>query len=159
MKDIDFSLLAEETLDTFDEIANIASSKLSEDQAAGTDSFATVNTLTGSKAYQNLDGIQRRQRDVLEKLCQEPAVVRLVLEDDDQNQRTLYIARTGNFPLSSGKEFASYRSPLGRFAELPPGEESSLEIAGTKKCYWVIEKTGYQPDKDAEGWDLSLIHI
>lgn len=158
MKDIDFSLLAEETLDTFDEIANIASSKLSEDQAGGTDSFATGNTLTGSKAYQNLDGIQRRQRDVLEKLCQEPAVVRLVLEDDDQNQRTLYIARTGNFPLSSGKEFASYRSPLGRFAELPPGEESSLEIAGTKRCYWVIEKTGYQPDKDAEGWDSKQTH-
>ncbi|CAA0078284.1 ATP-binding domain-containing protein [Zhongshania aliphaticivorans] len=153
MQDIDFSSLAEETLDTFAEIASTASSKLSEGQAAATDSFATGNTLTGSKSYQNLDVIQRGQRDVLEKLCQEPAIVRLVLEDDDQNQRTLYIARTGNLPLSSGKEFASYRSPLGRFAELPPGEESSLEIAGKKKCYWVIEKTNFQPDKDAEGWD------
>ena len=63
MQDIDFSSLAEETLDTFAEIANTAGSKLSEGQAAGTDSFATGNTLTGSKAYQNLDGIQRGQRD------------------------------------------------------------------------------------------------
>ncbi|MFT6164476.1 MAG: superfamily I DNA/RNA helicase [Zhongshania aliphaticivorans] len=153
MQDMDFSPLAEETLDTFAEIASTASSKLSEGQAGGADSFATGNTLTGSKAYQNLDGIQRGQRDVLEKLCQEPAIVRLVLEDDDQNQRTFYIARTGNLPLSSGKEFASYRSPLGRFAELPPGEEDSIEIDGKKKCYWVIEKASYQPDKDTEGWD------
>lgn len=153
MQDIDFSSLAEETLDTFAEIANTASSKLSEVQAARTDSFATGNTLTGGKAYQNLDGIQRGQRDVLEKLCEEPAIVRLVLEDDDQNQRTLYIARTGNLPLSSGKEFASYRSPLGRFAELPPGEEAPIELGGQQKNYWVVEKTSYQPDKDAEGWD------
>jgi len=154
MQDIDFSSLAEETLDTFAEIANTAGSKLSEGQAAGTDSFATGNTLTGSKAYQNLDGIQRGQRDVLEKLCQEPAIVRLVLEDDDQNQRTLYIARTsGNLPLSSGQEFASYRSPLGRFAELPLGEEAGIEMAGQLRSYWVVEKTSYQPEKGAEGWD------
>ncbi len=153
MQDTDFSPLAEETLDTFAEIANTASRKLSDGQSAGADSFASGNTLTGSKAYQNLDGIQRGQREVLDKLCQEPAIVRLVLEDDDDNQRTIYIARTGNLPLSSGKEFASYRSPLGRFAELPPGEEASIELVGQQKCFSVIEKTSYQPEKGVEGWD------
>ncbi len=153
MQDMDFSPLAEETLTTFAEIANTASKKLSDDQPAGADSFASGNTLTGSKAYQNLDAIQRGQREVLERLCLEPAIVRVVLEDDDDNQRTIYIARTGNLRLPSGKEFASYRSPLGRFAELPPGEEASIELGGQPKCYWVIEKTSYQPDNDANGWD------
>lgn len=153
MQDMDFSLLAEETLDTFAEIATTASNKLSEGQTAGPDSFAAGNTLTGGKAFQNLDGIQRDQRYVLEKLCQEPAIVRLVLEDDDQNQLTLYIARTGNLPLSSGKKFASYRSPLGRLAELPLGDEDSVVLDGQQKRYWVVEKIGYQPTKDAEGWD------
>lgn len=153
MHEQDFTPLANETLATFTEIADTANGKLSAERAGSADSFAAGNTLTNSNAYQNLDRIHRGQREVLEKLCQEPAIVRLVLEDDDQIQRTLYIARTGNVSLPSGREFASYRSPLGRFAELPPGEEANITLGGQQKCYWVVEKTSYQPAKDAEGWD------
>lgn len=153
MEDQYFSTLADETLTTFAEIAQTASTKLNAATPTGGDSFASGNTLTGGKAYQNLVGIQQGEREALQKLCAEPAIVRLVLEDDDDNKRVIYIARTSNLPLPSGKEFASYRSPLGRFAELPPGEEASIEMAGQQKCYWVIEKINFQPDKDAEGWD------
>lgn len=156
MQDMEFSQLAEETLQTFVEIDNTASDKLRSTlagESVAANSFAVINTLTGSTAHKNLSQIQRDQRDVLQKLSQEPAIVRVILEDDAEHQRTLYIARTGNVQLSSGKELASYRSPLGRFAELPIGEENTINVGGQTKRYWVVEKIGYLPVKNEEGWD------
>ncbi|MBA6411766.1 ATP-binding domain-containing protein [Parahaliea sp. F7430] len=153
MQEIGFTSLAKETLSTFDEIANVASDKLGNNERPGNDSFASGNTLTGGAAYQNLAGIQQEQREAMQKLCAEPAIVRLVLEGDDESQRVIYIARASNLLLPSKTEFASYRSPLGRFAEIPPGDEASIVIGGKECRYWVIEKTSYQPEHNADGWD------
>lgn len=153
MQEMDFSSLAEETLATFAEIATMANDRLSEGNLVSADSFASGNTLTASKAYQNLAGIQRGEREALLKLCGEPAIVRLLLEDDNNNQRVIYIARAGNLALSSTKEFASYRSPLGRLAEIPLGEEANIVLAGNEHRYFVIEKTSYRPENGNEGWD------
>ena len=103
MQEIGFTSLAKETLSTFDEIANVASDKLGNNERPGNDSFASGNTLTGGAAYQNLAGIQQEQREAMQKLCAEPAIVRLVLEGDDESQRVIYIARASNLLLPSNK--------------------------------------------------------
>jgi hypothetical protein len=54
--------LAEDTLSTFSEIADNAISKLSSESRMGTDSFASGNTLTGNRAFQNLASIQNIRR-------------------------------------------------------------------------------------------------
>ncbi|MBT2788018.1 MULTISPECIES: ATP-binding domain-containing protein [unclassified Halomonas] len=153
MDDFGYSQLAEEALSTFDEIASTANSKFNALTHASTDSFAAGNTLTGAAAYQKLRGIQQVEREALQKLCEEPAILRVVLQDDADNHRVIYIARTSNLPLSSGKEFASYRSPIGRIAEIPPGDEVSITLKGQEHLYWVIEKTSFKPTIDSSIWD------
>lgn len=66
---------------------------------------------------------------------------------------SLYIARSSNLALPSATGFASYRSPMGRFAEIPPGEEAGVYVQGLEQRYLVIEKTSYRPEKESQGWD------
>ncbi|QYK01740.1 ATP-binding domain-containing protein [Shewanella psychrotolerans] len=153
MADIDFSSLAEDTLSTFSEIADNATSKLDSEGFWRADSFASGNTLTGNKAFQNLASIQQTNRDQLLKLCQEPAIARLVIEDDNENQEVIFIARNTNLPLPSGKIFASYRSPIGRLAEVMLGDEAKITLDGREQLFYVIEKTSFRPKKETDGWD------
>jgi hypothetical protein len=150
---IDFSPLAEDTLTTFAEIADNATNKLGSGNSMGTDSFASGNTLTGNRAFQNLANIKQNNREQLTKLCQEPAIARLVIEDDNENQKVIYIARNANLPLPSGKVFASYRSPIGRLAEVALGDEARITLDGKDQIFYVVEKTSLRPKKEADGWD------
>jgi hypothetical protein len=155
MTDINLSPLAEDTLSTFSEIADNASKKLNPNSSKSMDSFASGNTLTGNQAFQNLANIHQSNREQLEKLCQEPAIARLVVEDDNEEKRVIYVARNTNISLPSGKVFASYRSPIGRLAEVPLGEEAPLILDGKSKIYCVIEKSSFRPLLDTNGWDSS----
>ncbi|ALZ75688.1 ATP-binding domain-containing protein [Rheinheimera sp. F8] len=152
MTEMDFTLLAEESLTTLTEIADTANAKLIT-QRVHTDSFAAGNTLTGGNAFRNLSSIQQSQHEALQTLATEPAIVRLVLEDDEDKQRVIYIARNSNLSLPSKTEFASYRSPLGRLAEIFPGDESTVTVDGQQKKFVVIEKITYRPKHDTRGWD------
>ncbi|SFG23822.1 ATP-binding domain-containing protein [Neptunomonas qingdaonensis] len=153
MADIDFSTLAEDALSTFSEIEDNATNKLSFENNMGTDSFASGNTLTGNQAFQNLASIKQANREQLIKLCHEPAIARLVIGDDNENQKVIYIARNANLPLPSGRAFASYRSPIGRLAEVALGDEAKITIEGKAQLFYVIEKTSFRPKKEADGWD------
>lgn len=155
MIDINFAPFAEDTLSTFTEIADNASKKLNSDSAKNIDSFASSNTFTGNQAFQNLHNIQQAHGEQLVKLCQEPAIARLIVEDDNEQQRVIYIARNSNIFLPSGKEFASYYSPIGRLAEVPVGEEVEIIRDGKSYIYYVIEKSSFMPSIDSEGWDSS----
>ena len=155
MADIDFSPLAEDTLSTFSEIADNATDKLRTENSLGTDSFASGNTLTGNQAFQNLASIQNSNHEQLINLSKEPAIARLVIEDDNDNQRVIYIARNANLPLPSGKSFASYRSPIGRLAEVALGDEAKVHLDGIEQLFYVIEKTSLRPKKESDGWDSS----
>lgn len=155
MADIDFSPLAEDTLTTLTEIADNATDKLKTENSLGTDSFASGNTLTGHQAFQNLASIQNSNHEQLINLSKEPAIARLVIEDDNDNQRVIYIARNANLPLPSGKPFASYRSPIGRLAEVALGDEATVNLDGRDQLFYVIEKTSLRPKKESDGWDSS----
>ncbi len=155
MADIDFLPLAEDTLSTFSEITENAANKLKNENNQGTDSFASGNTLTGNEAFLKLANIQKSNREQLVKLSDEPAIARLVVEDDNNNQQVIYIARSSNLPLPSGKIFASYRSPIGRLAEVTLGDEAIVNLDGRSRIFYVIEKTSLRPKKESDGWDSS----
>lgn len=153
MDEVFLADLAEHSLSTFKEIADLVQSKMSPNIGSHIDSFVNANPLTNASAYEQLSKIQQSNQDGFRQLSVEPAIVRILVEDENSVQRTIYISRTTSVPLSSGKELASYRSPLGRLAETPVGEDAIVTIAGAEKEYFVIEKISYQPLLKEQGWD------
>ncbi len=153
MDEIFLADLAEHSLSTFKEVAELVQSKMGLNTDSHIDSFVSANRLTSASAYEQLSKIQQGNQDGLRQLSLEPAIIRILVEDEDCAQRTIYISRTTSVPLTSGKELASYRSPLGRLAETPVGEDTIVTIAGKEKEYFVIEKISYQPLLKGQGWD------
>jgi len=153
MDEVFLADLAEHSLSTFKEVADIAQSKIGPNTGSHIDSFVNANRLTNASAYEQLSKIQQGNQDGFRQLSVEPAIIRILVEDKVSVQRTIYISRTTSVPLSSGKELASYRSPLGRLAETPVGEDAIVTIAGKEKEYFVIEKISYQPLLKGQGWD------
>ena len=145
--------LAKETLDTLEEIAQTAQAKLTSASDRGTDSFASSNAFTGANAHQNLANIQKNQDEGLRSLTREPAIMRMVLEDDAGNLRVAYISRTTGIVLGSGKQLASYRSDIGKLAEIPLGEMAVANSDGKPTRYYVIEKLSIKSQQLAKEWD------
>lgn len=148
-----FAELASESVNVLDEIAQTAANKLLSVSSSNVDSFAAGNAFNAAQAYQNLTTIKSDERLVLNKLCLEPAIMRVVLEDEYGELHVVFIARTSAIPLASKTKFASYRSPIGRSAEVPPGDSLSLRVDGQEKRYWIVEKTSYRPVNRSDGWD------
>lgn len=96
--------------------------------------MAVVNTFTGSAAVEQIASISDEVTKSLVSLVREPAVSRIVVENDKGQVETYYICRTtGGFVLNHGK-LAGYRSPFGRLAAHDAGEDVDLEIAGKKSA-------------------------
>ena len=55
--------------------------------------------------------------------------------------------------LGSGKQLASYGSPIGRFSELPVGDESTVILQGRRLVFSLIEKTSFCPRLADGEWD------
>lgn len=155
MSDPNFQPLANETLNTFEEISDCARTQLAQQQSISGSALAYDNSLTSLKARENLDQINRQNQDFLEALTKEPAIARLVLEDSDGNRRSIFIARNSNGGLSTKTEFASYGSELGRLAEIPVGDDRELTLGGIKVRYYVVENTSFVPTRKTGEWDSS----
>lgn len=153
MSQAEFETLAEEALSTIAEIADGAAQKLASEGHSSVNSFASGNTLTGGQAYQNLENITHSNREAWAALKREPSIARLVLEDDEGRARVVYIARKSSLPLASGKQLASYGSPIGRLAELPVGEEATVTLQGQRHVFSLVEKTSFRPGLVDGAWD------
>lgn len=153
MSQVEFEALAEEILSTIAEIADGASQKLTYEEHSSVNSFAGGNTLTGGRAYQNYANISQANREAWAALKREPSIARLVLEDAEGRARVVYIARKSSLPLSSGRQLASYGSPIGRLAELPVGEEASVTLEGNRQVFSLVEKTSFRPGLVDGEWD------
>ena len=137
--------LARETLDKFQNIFNEASRALSESSGrTSTDVF--VNPSPPRAATVALQRIHFEERQDLRNLRSEPAIARVVV-DEDGDIRTWYICRST--PALGLKNLASYRTRIGRYASLPVDEE--FELQGTTIV--VREQARFRPSRDAEGWD------
>ena len=145
--------LANESLCAFAQIADKAEEKLNAPATASEDSFAVSNSLTGGKAIQNLQTISKSNQDGWRALIDEPAIARLLLEDENGEQKIFYISRHASLPLAGDTQLASYASPIGRMAALPVGDEGEVIIRGVSKRFYLVEKTSFHACKVEGEWD------
>src|SRR5205809_656369 len=109
--------LAGEVLTQLERIAAAAKSKLHDGRTLGSDALASINTMTSFAAIQRLDQISQANCEAYLVLAAEPAIARVVVADEDGEERTYYICRAN--PVSGFANLASYRAPVGRLASLP----------------------------------------
>jgi hypothetical protein len=140
--------VAGEALTQLESIAAVAKSKLHDGRTLGSHALASINTMTSSLAVQRLDEISQANRDSYSVLAREPAIARIVVADEEGEERTYYICRTT--PVSGFPNLASYRAPLGRLASLSVGAEFTLPNGEVVE---VLERAQLRPVALADGWD------
>jgi DNA polymerase III delta prime subunit len=140
--------VAGEALAQLDSIATAAKRHLYDGRTLGPDVLASVNTMTSSLAIQKLDQISQANRESYQILAAEPAIARVVVVDEEGEQRTYYICRTT--PVSGFQNLASYRAPVGRLASLAIGTEFTMPDGTAVE---VLERALLRPTVLADGWD------
>ena len=140
--------VAGEALTQLDSIAAAAKSKLHDGRTLGSYALASINTMTSSSAIQKLDQISQANRESYQVLAAEPAIARVVVVDEEGEERTYYICRTT--PVSGFPNLASYRAPVGRLASLAIGAEFTLPNGTVVE---VLERAQLRPAAMADGWD------
>ena len=133
--------VAGEALAQFESIAKTAKNKLNDERTLGSDALASINTMTSSSAIQRLDQISQANRESYQVLVAEPAIARVVVADEDGEEKTYYICRTT--PVSGFPNLASYRAPVGRLASLAIGAEFTLPNGTVVE---VLERTQLRPN-------------
>lgn len=140
--------VAGEALTQLESIATAAKRNLHDGRTLGSDALASVNTMTSSSAIQKLDQISQANRESYQILAAEPAIARVVVVDEEGEERTYYICRTT--PVSGFQNLASYRAPVGRLASLAIGAEFTLPNGTVVE---VLERAQLRPAALADGWD------
>lgn len=141
-------LVAGEALAQLESIAETAKNKLHDGRTLGSDALASINTMTSSSAIQRLDQISQANRESYQVLVAEPAIARVVVVDEEGEEKTYYICRTT--PVSGFPNLASYRAPVGRLASLAIGAEFTLPNGTVVE---VLERAQLRPNALADGWD------
>ncbi len=140
--------VAGEALIQLESIATAAKSKLHDGRTLGSDALASINTMTSRSAIQRLDQISQANRESYQVLAAEPAIARVVVVDEEGEERIYYICRTS--PVSGFPNLASYRAPVGRLASLAIGAEFTLPNGTVVE---VLERAQLRPAALADGWD------
>ena len=140
--------VAGEALAQLESIAEASKSKLLDGRTLGSDTLASINTMTSSSAIQRLDQISQANRESYRVLVAEPAIARVVVIDEEGEEKTYYICRTT--PVSGIPNLASYRAPVGRLASLAIGAEFTLPNGTVVE---VLERAQLRPSALADGWD------
>ncbi|PZU14371.1 MAG: DNA helicase UvrD [Citromicrobium sp.] len=147
----DLKPVAREALDAFESIAASAREGLSR-RGVTLDSFAMVNEATADKLSADLRERNEDRVANLQRLRHEPAIARLVIEDEDESQQTLYISPAGTVP-SAKVALCSYMSPKGRLAPRDIGEEVEVPLPGGSRWFLLREKLTFKTLEDGAGWD------
>lgn len=140
--------VAGEALAQLESIAEAAKNKLHDGRTLGSNALASINTMTSSSAIQRLDQISQANRESYQVLVAEPAIARVVVVDEEGDEKTYYICRTT--PVSGFPNLASYRAPVGRLASLAIGAEFTLPNGTVVE---VLERAQLRPNALADGWD------
>ncbi|MFN3842708.1 MAG: ATP-binding domain-containing protein [Rehaibacterium terrae] len=140
--------VAKDVLAQFERTASAAKAKLGEAASLTTDVLAGINTLTSGSAIQRLREINSQNRASYELLSREPAIARVVVEDEEGERQTYYFCRGDQGMANLG--VISYRAPIGRLASLPIGEE--FRRPDGRELH-VLERAQLRPVALPEGWD------
>jgi DNA polymerase III delta prime subunit len=152
---VEIESLALESLEVMGEVSSAAKSKINNaiQQSSASSLAGNINTWTDSSPIKNLDSIKQKNIDDFRTLEREPVIARIVVLTEDDEEKIYYISRTSPAPVDNVKAvFASYRSPVGRLASIPPGDDVSLTIGGKQTYLEVLERTQYHP-QFKEQWD------
>lgn len=147
--------VAAESIDAFTKVAEAARAELGDRATgAGVTSFAYINTLTSGSAVKHRGQIEEANVGGYRTLMREPAIARVVVVDDQGQKFTYYFCRATPVPLrGSDLKFASYRSPVGRLAELGVGDEYIVRQSGRDVPVEVIEHARFVPILLNQEWD------
>ena len=115
--------------------------------------FASVNSFTTPNAANRIGQIFSSNREGYHLLLKEPAIARIVVEDEDGHQRTIYISRKYTVPMGDSIELASYKTAFGRLAALDVCDELTVEIGDQKTTFTLLEKSGFRPVSRDNKWD------
>ncbi|WP_295392466.1 hypothetical protein [uncultured Thiodictyon sp.] len=140
--------VAEDALEKFEAVAAAAKSRLVDEHGISVDALASVNTMTAGATMRRLNQISQENRASYQILIDEPAIARVVVEDEDCKRLIYYICRAA--PPSGFPNLASYRAPVGRLASLPVGTAFTLP-SGT--VIEVLERAHLRPARLPAGWD------
>ncbi len=104
--------LAEEALSIFDTVSGQASKQLlSTINSMSNNVLAYNNSWTDGASTKNLSSISSNNRIILEKLKVEPAISRVMFEDENSAKHTLYISRESTAGIKSKPSITSKKSP------------------------------------------------
>ncbi|GAA0771560.1 hypothetical protein E1180_05550 [Roseibium denhamense] len=148
--------VAEEALSTFSVISQRAKEQLLDGiKGGGPSAFASMNTFTDSKALNSRKRIDDEIREGYRILSEVPSIARVVVVDEQDDKTTFYFSRTSSPALIDPPlKFASYRSPVGRLAELDVGDELELPRGGGESIIVeIIEHARFQPIFSDLQWD------
>lgn len=145
---------AKQSLDVFEKVSGNARNLLGSTGGASLNALASANAFTMEQTAKTLGNIDRDQHEAYEKLAREPSIARVIAEDEEGNRETFFISRAAApAPFLKGVSFASYRSPAGRLASLPPGDSLDLRRPKGDVVFEVIERALFHPEQLPEGWD------
>lgn len=145
--------LATEVVDKLQTVAGAAQSRLASARPLGIDALANAgNTLNSDRAARKLDEVNQANESAYRKLASEPAIARVVVEDDDGKRAAYYFCRAEQGMVEMG--VISYLAPVGRLASLPIGEEFSFSDGRTLV---VVERAQLRPSSSAGNWDAFTV--
>lgn len=154
------SKICRQILTVLEDIAKQAQTKLSRSSStplAQTLAVGTNTMVDSDVGIQNLAAILLKNRENLKRLEREPSVARLVvLWEDEENEETLYVSRASVAGIGieiPGAKLATYTSPIGRLAELKPGESITIKIGHRVREAHIQERVELHPKRCEEQWD------
>ncbi len=138
-------------------VALTAVSKAAESQLR--ESAEVAGVLLTSEGRRQLASIQGEVRQSLQRLKAEPIIARVLVEwqETEPVQEIIYVCRGSaagvGSALNSG-HLASYRSPIGRLAELAVGDHDVILLPrGAEREARLLERGTFLPVSDGQGWD------
>lgn len=147
-------IVAEGSLQVITAVAAKAQERLSTGGQIGAEAIASINAFTEVNTLRNLARISGANISANQILAREPVISRVRIRESDGSIRTMYICRVSPLPMPElDCEIASYRSPMGRLASLPIGEEVDFNHAGNIEVLEVIERTILHPKEEHVDWD------
>jgi hypothetical protein len=142
--------LGQALLHAFKCIAHEAKNQLTQARSA-------TNPILPDVARRNLEHINADNQASLRALAQEPSIARVEVQwADTRAIEELYVCRAssaGVFPPDFSGRLVSYRSAMGRFAEIPAGETIRIVTPKGKRQAVVRERVQLHPNFDEAGWD------
>jgi hypothetical protein len=146
--------VAERSLSTLKIVADTARASIDAVPSTSRDALASVNTFNSPLAIQALVEAHVANRESNERLCDEPAIARVVVVDRRGTRSDDYICRAMPVTLPDKSiKLASYRSHMGRLAALPVGSDFTARIAGQAVELEILERAELHPTLDGGDWD------